>query len=91
MSAYKVTTGGGFAPLATLVDEGADLNSMVTYFSKAVGDAAAELLGKHGRKKEPLESSDIIDLCDQRRDLKTRGGFEVAKDYTAIYERLGQR
>ena len=73
------------------VDESADLNSMVTYFSKAVGDAAVELLGKYGQKKEPLESPDIIDLCDQRRDLKTRVEFEVAKDYKEIYERLGQR
>ena len=46
-----------FASLATLVDEDADLNSMVTYFNKAVADAAAELLGKQGRKKEPLDAS----------------------------------
>ena len=36
MSAFRATIGGRFAPLATLVDEDADLDSMVTHFNKAV-------------------------------------------------------
>ena len=64
---------------------------MVVHFSKAVADAEAELLGKQGRKKELLDVPEITDLCDQRRDLKTRGEFEVAKDYKEIYKGLGQR
>ena len=36
-----------------LLDEDADLDSMVTHFSKAVVDTAAELLGKQCRKREP--------------------------------------
>ena len=38
-----------FAPLATLVDGDADLDSMVTHFNKAITDTAAELLGNAGR------------------------------------------
>ena len=41
--------GGRFAPIATLVDEDADLDSMATHFNKAVTDTAAELLGKQRR------------------------------------------
>ena len=39
--------------LHLLVDEDADLDSMVTDFSKAVTDTAAELLGKQRRKRKP--------------------------------------
>ena len=53
MSAFQVTIGGRFAPLGTLVDEDADLDSMVTHFNKAVTDTAAELLGKQRRKGSP--------------------------------------
>ena len=52
MSAFQANTGGRFAPLAILVDEDADLDSMVASFSKAVPvtDTVAELLGKQRRK-----------------------------------------
>ena len=41
-----------FAPLASLVDEDAYLDSMVTHFNKAVFGTAAELLGKQRRKRK---------------------------------------
>ena len=53
MSVFQATVGGRFAPLAMLVDEDADLDSMVTHFSKTVTDTAAELLGKQSRKRKP--------------------------------------
>ena len=56
VSAFQVTIGGRFAPLATLVDEDVDLDSMVTHFNKAVTDIAAELLCKQRRKRLPLRS-----------------------------------
>ena len=46
MSTFQATIGDRFAPLATLVDKDADLDSMVTHFNKAVTDTAAELPGK---------------------------------------------
>ena len=54
MSVFQATIGGRFAPLAMLVVEDADLDSMVTHFSKAVTDTAAELLGKQRREEEAL-------------------------------------
>ena len=53
MSAFQATIGGRFAPLAMLVDEDADLDSMVTHFNKAVTDTTAELLGKQRWKRKP--------------------------------------
>ena len=72
MSAFQAIIGGRFAPLATLVDEDTDLDSMVTHFNKAVTDTAAKLLGKQRRK--PWVTPEILDLCDQRRDLKKKRG-----------------
>ena len=89
MSAFRATIGGIFAPLATLVDEDADLDSMVTHFNKAVTDTAAELLGKQRRKRKPWVTPEILDLCDQRRDLKKkRGEPEGAKDYREIKRQI---
>ena len=92
MSAFQATIGGRFVPLATLVDEDADLDSMITHFIKAVTDTAAELLGKQRRKRKPWVTHEILDLCDQRRDLKKkRGEPEGAKTIERLKERSGQR
>ena len=89
MSAFRATIGGRFAPLATLVDEDAELYSMVTHFNKAVTDSAAELLGKQRRKRKPWVTPEILDLCDQRRDLKKkRGEPEGAKDYREVKRKI---
>ena len=52
MMAFQATIDGRFAPLATLVNEKADLDSMFIHFNKAVTDTAAELLGKQCRKRK---------------------------------------
>ena len=89
MSVFRASIGGRFAPLATLVDEDADLDSMVTHFNMAVTDTAGELLGKQRRKRKPLVTPEILDLCDQRRDLKKkRGEPEAAKDYREINRKI---
>ena len=72
MSAFQATKVGRFAPLATLVDEDADLDSMVTHFYKAVTDTAAELVGKQCWNGKPCVTNEIIVFCEQRRDLKKK-------------------
>ena len=89
MSAFQATIGGRFAPLAMLVDEDADLDSMVTHFSKAVTDTAAELLGKQRQNRKPWVTPEILDLCDQRRDLKKkRGEPEGSKVYREVKRKI---
>ena len=72
MSAFQATIGGRFAPLATMVDDDADLDSMATHFNTAVTDTAAELLGRQCQKRNSWVTPKILDLCDQRRDLKKK-------------------
>ena len=89
MSAFQATIGDRFASLATLADEDADLDTMGTRFNKAVSDTAVELLGKQRRKRKPWVTTEILDLCDQRRDLKKkRGEPEEAKYYREIKRKI---
>ena len=65
MSAFQATIGGRFVPLATLVDEDADLDSKATHVNKAVTDIAAELLvlaSKVGRGRLELPLRSLIFL-----------------------------
>ena len=89
IKAFQATVGDRFAPLATLVDEDADLDSMVTHFNKTVTDTAAELLSKQRWKRKPWVTPEILDLCDQRRDVKKkRGEPEGAKDHREIKRKI---
>ena len=89
MGAFQATIGGRHAPLATLIDEDADLDSTVTHFNNAVNDTAAELLGKQRWKRKPWVNPEVLDLCDHRRDLKKkRGEPEGAKDYREIKRKI---
>ena len=55
-----------------LIDEDVDLGFMVTQFNKAITDTAAQLLSKQRRKRKPWVTPEILDLFDQRRDLKKK-------------------
>ena len=35
-------------------------------------DATSEIIGKERRKKKPWVTKDVLDLCDERRDLKKK-------------------
>ena len=72
MSAFQATIGGRFAPLAMLVDEDVDLDSMVTHFSKAVTDTAAELLGKQRRKRKPWVTPEWPKTRSEEKDRRAR-------------------
>ena len=76
---------GRFAPLATLVVEHTDLDSMVTHFNKTVTDTTAELLGKQRRKRKPFVTPEILDLYDLRRDQYKR---EASQKEPETVERL---
>ena len=79
---FQATTGGKFAPLIGLSDEDMDMDNMITTYNTAVTDAASEILGKERRRIKPWVTKDVLDLCDERRDLKKKR-YEAgrAKEY----------
>ena len=59
-----------FAPLIGLRDEDMHKDTMINTDNTAVTDAATEILGKERRRKKTWVTKDVLDLCDERRDLK---------------------
>ena len=49
------------------------MDTMITTYNTAVTDAASEILGKERRRKKPWVTKDVLDLCDEWRDLKKNG------------------
>ena len=76
---FQATIGGKFAPLIGLSDE--DMDTMITTYNTAMTDAASEILGKERRRKKPWVTKDVLDLCDERKDLKKKYEAEGAKKY----------
>ena len=52
-------------------------------------DAASEILGKERRRKKPWVTKDVLDLSDERRDLKKkRYEAEGVKEYREANRRI---
>ena len=70
------------APLTGLSNEDMDIDTMITTYNTAVTDAASEIFGKECHRKKPWVTKDVLNLCDERRDLKKkRYEAEGAKEY----------
>ena len=64
---------------------------MITTYNTAVTDVASEILGKECRRKKMWVTRDVLDLCDERRDLKKKGyEAEGAKEYRETNKRIQQ-
>ena len=70
--AFHATVGGKFAPLINLRDDDIDIYSMITTYNTAVTHTASEILGKECHRKKPWVIRNVLDLYDERRDLKKR-------------------
>ena len=86
---FQAMIGGKFAPLIGQSDEDMDMDTMITSYNTAVTDVASEILGKERRRKKPWVTKDVLDLCDERRDLKKkRYEAEGAKEYREANRRI---
>ena len=65
-----------------------DIDTMITSYNTAVTDAASAILGKERRRKKSWVTKDVLDLCDERRDLKKRYKAEGAKEYREANRRI---
>ena len=88
---FQATIGEKFAPLIGLSDEDMDMDmdTMITTYNTAVTDAASKILGKECSRKKSWVTKDVLDLCDERRDLKKkRYEAEGAKEYREANRRF---
>ena len=66
-----------------------DIDTMITTFNTALTDAASEILGKERRRKKTWVTKDVLDFCDERRDLKKkRYEAEGANQYREANRRI---
>ena len=66
-----------------------DIDIMITTKNTAVTDAASEILGKERRWEKPRIPKDVLDLCDERRELKKKWyEAEGAKEYREANRRI---
>ena len=63
VNTFQTTIGGIFAPLTMLVDEYAELDSIVTEFNKVVTETAAEVLDR--RKSPGLLTKSLIVVTEE--------------------------
>ena len=49
-----------------------DIDTMSTTYNTAVTNAASEILGNKRRRKMQWVTKDVLDLCNERRDLKKK-------------------
>ena len=45
---------------------------MITTFNTVVTETASEILGKHRPEKKTWITAEILDLCNKRRELRTK-------------------
>ena len=58
---------------------------MITTFNTAVTETTSEILGKHCQKKKPWITTEVLDLCDKRREQrKKRFEPEGSKKYKEV-------
>ena len=86
---FQATIGGKFAPLIELSDEDKDIDTMITTYNTAVTDAASKILGQERRRIKPWATKDVLDLRDERKELKKkRYEAEGAKEYREANRRI---
>ena len=85
---FQAMVGGKFTPLIGLSDGDMDIDTMITTYNTAVTDAASEILWKERHRKKPCVTKDVLDLCDERRDLKKRYEAEGATEYREANRRI---
>ena len=70
-------------------NEDMDINAMITTYNAVVSDAASERTGNEHRRKKSRVTRDVLDLCDETRDLKKkRYEADGAKDFKKANKRI---
>ena len=86
---FQATIAGKFAPLIGLRDEDMDINTMSTIYNTKVTGTAGEILRNERQRKKSMVTREVVDFCDERRDLKKkRYEAEGAKEYREVNKRI---
>ena len=88
---FKSTVGGKFAPLLTL-EEDPSVKTLTAQFNIVIIESANEALGKIRRKTQRWVTDEIMDLCDERRELKKNKNTPIgATEYRKVNSKIRKR
>ena len=79
---FKQQQAGKLAPLIGLRVKDMDINTMFNAYN------TARNLERNVAGKKPWVIRDVLDLCDERRDLKKQYEAEGAKEYRGANKRI---
>ena len=65
---FKVKIGGKFSPLMDLADP--SIKNLTDQFTEGMNEVPLEVLGKEKKMKQPWITAEIMEKCDERRQLK---------------------
>ena len=88
---FKAMIGRKFTPLTILENTSTvvDINNVISTFNTAIIETSNEVLGQHCSKMKPWITTDILDLCDERRKWKKhKGDVEGVKQYRKITNKV---
>jgi len=66
LETFKIQIGGKFALLLEMTE----IQEVSDLFTEGMNEVALEVLGKERKKKQPWMTNEILDRCDERRQLK---------------------
>ena len=77
---YASKIGGRFGPLLDLPDTDLDVEGMWEEIKSSIGDTSQKFLGnKKPKPQKPWLSSEVLHLCDERRQLKQEKNSSTTK------------
>ena len=85
---FQAKIGGKFAALSILHSD-MDMGMLTDTFNTTVTDTANEILGKYRPVKNPWVTTEILDLCAKRRNLKNKKNNKD-RDRLAQYRAVNQ-
>ena len=85
---FQACIGGKFAPLL-IYDNERTIEETVDIFENTVLEAATQTIGKKRNKKKPWITTDLLDLCDERRLLKKEKDTEEGnRKYKEVHNKI---
>ena len=85
--AFQAQVGGKFAAL-NFVDS--DVDTLAEDINEVLRSTASEVLGKRRKKAKPWITNKVLDLCDRRRELRSKkhSSQEALKEYRQAHNKV---
>ena len=87
---FQKTIENRFAAINILDVDSTNIDDLIDKFNTTIFHTANEVLGKHRQIKKPWVTEHILDMCDKRRELKTKKMHDpiIANQYRTVNQAI---